>query len=500
MNQLASALKASSGAFADSSTKVGTGTLTLTVDGKSMNLELDDSNNSLAQVRDAINKASDNPGVTATIVNGTDGAHLVLSGTRTGAANGFTVSSSGGDGGLAALHYDAAAVSGNGLNVITAAQDAEYTIDGLAGHSAGNSVSGAIDGLTLNLAKLGESRVTVANDSSKARQRADQPGQYLQQLRGDLPEPHQVRRRQRNRRRHDRRCHDQWHQQHAVADHRRQQPTAPRCPRWASACKWMAPCRLDNDKLTKAIGDGGKLVSGLFGGDSGFAAQLNTQLDQWVGTNGVLASRTDSIGQQLKDLKNQQATLDSRMDALTARYQAQFTALDTLDEQAQQHQQLSAAAVRRAQQHQQEVIRNTSRQEITIMGFGYGAGAYQQVRSHGGVESADPHGLITLLMDGALERLVKARAHMLRGEVAAKGEAISRCIKIFDELRGSLDPKADPAMVGRLDSLYDYMSRRLLQANLRDDATLIDEVSQLLQPIRDSWVQIAPVAQRAAAR
>src|SRR3546814_9500466 len=90
--QLATALKASSGAFADSSAKVGTGTLTFTVDGKSMSLELTDSNNSLAQVRDAINKASDNPGVSATIVNGSDGAHLVLSGTRTGAANGFTVS------------------------------------------------------------------------------------------------------------------------------------------------------------------------------------------------------------------------------------------------------------------------------------------------------------------------------------------------------------------------------------------------------------------------
>ncbi|UJJ57626.1 flagellar export chaperone FliS [Rhodanobacter denitrificans] len=133
------------------------------------------------------------------------------------------------------------------------------------------------------------------------------------------------------------------------------------------------------------------------------------------------------------------------------------------------------------------------------MGFGYGAGAYQQVRSHGGVESADPHGLITLLMDGALERLVKARAHMLRGEVAAKGEAISRCIEIIGGLRGSLDPKADPALVGRLDSLYDYMSRRLLQANLRDDASLIDEVSNLLQPIRDSWVQIAPAASQRVA-
>jgi len=126
------------------------------------------------------------------------------------------------------------------------------------------------------------------------------------------------------------------------------------------------------------------------------------------------------------------------------------------------------------------------------MGFGYGAGAYQQVRSHGGVESADPHGLITLLMDGALERMVKARAHMQRGETAAKGETISRCIEILGGLRDSLDPKADPAMVERLDALYDYMSRRLLQANIRDDTTLIDEVSQLLQQVRDSWVQGAP--------
>jgi flagellar secretion chaperone FliS len=126
------------------------------------------------------------------------------------------------------------------------------------------------------------------------------------------------------------------------------------------------------------------------------------------------------------------------------------------------------------------------------MGFGYGAGAYQQVRSHAGVESADPHGLITLLMDGALERLVKARAHMLRGEVAAKGETISRCIEIIGGLRDSLDPKVDAAMVERLDSLYEYMSRRLLQANLRDDADILDEVSRLLQQLRDSWVQVAP--------
>ncbi len=134
------------------------------------------------------------------------------------------------------------------------------------------------------------------------------------------------------------------------------------------------------------------------------------------------------------------------------------------------------------------------------MGFGYGAGAYQQVRSRGGVESADPHGLITLLMDGALERIINARGHMQRGEVAAKGEAISRSIAIIGGLRGSLDRKVDPVLVDRLDALYDYMGRRLLQANVRDDTRLLDEVSSLLRQVRDSWVKVAPGAapQRAA--
>ncbi len=134
------------------------------------------------------------------------------------------------------------------------------------------------------------------------------------------------------------------------------------------------------------------------------------------------------------------------------------------------------------------------------MAFGHGANAYQQIRSHGGVESADPHGLVTLLMDGALERLVQARGHMQRNEIAAKGELIGRCIEILGGLRDSLDPKVETPLVGQLDALYDYMSRRLLQANLRNDVAALDEVSALLQKIRGSWVQLPPAArQRAAA-
>jgi flagellar protein FliS len=126
------------------------------------------------------------------------------------------------------------------------------------------------------------------------------------------------------------------------------------------------------------------------------------------------------------------------------------------------------------------------------MGFGYGAGAYQQVRSRGGVEGANPHALITLLMDGALERIVQARGHMQRGEVAAKGESISRCIDILGGLRDSLDRKVDEQLVDRLDSLYEYMSRRLVQANLRNDLHTLDEVAKLLTQVRDSWAKVAP--------
>lgn len=328
VTQLASTLKASSGAFADSGTQVGTGTLTVAVGSQTMNLSIDGSNGSLASIRDAINKASDNPGVSATIVNGTDGAHLVLSGTNTGAANGFTVSSSGGDGGLAALKYDPQG-SGNGLSVIRAAADAEYTIDGLAAHSAGNSISTAIDGITLNLAALGSTTVGVANDPAKATSALKNlvatynsfVGIYQSLTKYDATS-------------------GTAGAMIGDATINGINSTLSRIIGGSAngaslssigiSLQVDGTLALDSDKLSAALADGGKQVGDLFGGTDGLSAKLGAQLTQWVGSNGVLASRTDSIGQQLADLKNRQATLDNRMAALTARYQTQFTALDTL--------------------------------------------------------------------------------------------------------------------------------------------------------------------------
>ncbi|EIL92229.1 flagellar hook-associated protein 2 [Rhodanobacter fulvus Jip2] len=329
VTQLASALKASSGAFEKNSTAVGTGTLSITVGDKTMDLSIDSEHSSLESIRDAINKSIDNPGVNATIVNGTDGAHLVLSGERTGVENGFKITSSGGDGGLAALNYDASASEGNGLSVINPASDAQFTIDGLPAHSAGNSTSTAIDGLTLNLTAEGSSTVTVANDTSKATSALTNLVNTYNSFVGIYQ----------NLTKYDT-VSETAGAMIGDATLNGINSTLARIMGGSAnggsissigiSLQVDGKLAIDSDKLKEALSDGGKKVNDIFNRDNGFSAQLGEQLKTLVGDHGVLAGRTDSISQQLKDLDARQKSLDMRMDSLTARYQAQFTALDTL--------------------------------------------------------------------------------------------------------------------------------------------------------------------------
>ena len=117
--------------------------------------------------------------------------------------------------------------------------------------------------------------------------------------------------------------------------------------------------------------------------------------------------------------------------------------------------------------------------------------AYSQVGVETGVASADPHKLILMLYDGTLAALCSARLAIGRGEVAAKGSAISKAIAIIDGgLKASLDVKAGGILAERLAGLYDYMLTRLLAANLRNDTAILDEVSSLLDELRGAWAQI----------
>jgi flagellar protein FliS len=125
---------------------------------------------------------------------------------------------------------------------------------------------------------------------------------------------------------------------------------------------------------------------------------------------------------------------------------------------------------------------------------------YVRVGASTAVTSADPHTLILMLMNGALDSMAAAKASMQRGAVDEKGRSLSRAIAIIDGLRASLDRSAGPELADNLDDLYDYMGRRLLQANVRDDTDAVDEVADLLREIRSAWEAIPPeLRQRADA-
>ena len=127
--------------------------------------------------------------------------------------------------------------------------------------------------------------------------------------------------------------------------------------------------------------------------------------------------------------------------------------------------------------------------------FRTGVGAYARVGVEIGAMSASPHQLICMLFDGAKTAIGMARHHMAGGDVGAKGNAISKAINIVDNgLKASLDAEAaGPAgteLVANLTSLYDYIVQRLLYANLRNDATALDEAERLLDDLAGAWREI----------
>ena len=120
---------------------------------------------------------------------------------------------------------------------------------------------------------------------------------------------------------------------------------------------------------------------------------------------------------------------------------------------------------------------------------GNALGQYRAVTAYGAA-TGDRLQLILRMMDGALDRIVTAKGHMRRREIPAKGEAIGKAIGIIDGLRTSLDQARGGDIAANLESLYDYMMRRLVEANFKDDERQLDEVAGLLDEIRSGWMAL----------
>ena len=117
--------------------------------------------------------------------------------------------------------------------------------------------------------------------------------------------------------------------------------------------------------------------------------------------------------------------------------------------------------------------------------------AYSNVAIESKAHSSDPHKLILMLYQGALLSIASAKNQIMRNEIAAKGKSISQAISIInDGLKASLDLNVGGELALNLSDLYSYMIQRLLQANMKNDTAILEEVSTLLLELRTAWESI----------
>jgi flagellar protein FliS len=127
-----------------------------------------------------------------------------------------------------------------------------------------------------------------------------------------------------------------------------------------------------------------------------------------------------------------------------------------------------------------------------------GANAYAKVGVETGVSSASPHKLIIMLFDGALIAVTTGLQQMKAGNIPAKGQAISKAIMIIESgLRASLNKDVGGEIAQNLDALYEYMSHRLLTANLKNQPDILEEVHHLLSDLKVAWEAIGTTAGQA---
>jgi flagellar hook-associated protein 2 len=337
VQNLATAASLTSQAFASSSTTVGTGTLNIAVGGASTSITVDSTNDTLAGIASAINSASNNPGVTASVISTSGGARLVISGTSTGAANTITVTQSGGDGGLASLTYDPADNLTN-LTQTQAAQDANFTLNGYPATSANNLVSGAITGVTLDLlgvsAASTPTTVSVTPDSSAA---ATSIGTFvtavngvisaIQTLSGYDPTTQTAGPLNGNAT-----LESFQNQLENILDTVKSGNTGGISSLADIGITTDANTgNLDSDStaLTNALTANLTSVGNLLGGKTGIATQLDALINQYTGPGGLLTSINQGLQTSLSNVSQQQTALQTELATYSATLTQEYNAMDT---------------------------------------------------------------------------------------------------------------------------------------------------------------------------
>lgn len=286
----------------------------------------------LAQLRDAINAAATDGRVSATIVNGTNGEQLVLSAGKTGLSNVMRLS------GLGGFDFDptttAGTLSQSSASGGQAASDAAFKLNGIAATSSTNTVSGVLDGVTLNLLKTNagaSTTLTVTRDTTTSLTSAingfvkayNDAAKSMKDLgyydsgtkkAGALQGDNALR-----------------GAQGQVRSLLQTQAGGSSVYQTLSSIgitlQKDGSLKLDSTKLNAAVEADFAGVTTLV---SSVGTSFKNGLENLVGTSGTLVAASDSTNRLIKEIGKRQAALVDRLTQVEARYRKQFSALDTL--------------------------------------------------------------------------------------------------------------------------------------------------------------------------
>lgn len=316
------------------SATVGTGTLQISLGSTNFNVSIASSNDTVSGIAAAINAATGNPGVEASVVTGTGGAHLVLTSSLTGAANTIEMKETDGGTGLSSLTYG----TGNTANYAqqTAAQDASLSISGVAYTSASNTVAGALSGVTLNLLGTTSSAatLTVATDTTTVQANIQAFVAAYNVMQGTFASLGSYNSTTNT-------AGPMLGDALLSGTQSRIRSTLYGIVNTGSATynslasvgittKSDGTLSVNAATLSAALSSNFSAVSQLFSGSSGVASSLNSQITTDLTSGGPIDSRSQTLVKQENALTQKSNQLDQQMSALTASMTQQYAALNAL--------------------------------------------------------------------------------------------------------------------------------------------------------------------------
>ncbi len=350
VDRLAQAHKLVSGNFSSAGDVVGTGTMTLSMNGNSFSINVVDAeNDTLADIRDAINESADNPGIKASILTVADSdnpgstvSKLVLTAEKTGEDNAISVTVTDDDGdntntsGLSQLAYESGVTEN--LTQVAAAQDARIFVDGFEATSATNTFTGVIEGVSITAVSADPGNthsLNVGVDSNAVKEKVSafveayntykKTYDYLTKYDAAEKKAGLL-------------TGDSAARSVEVALNRALTSVKTEDTGDFNALATIGITRsregemqLDSDMLGDALAADFDSVANLLAGDDGIMTKFDDAIDQMANSaDGMLTARNKTLQDQLKEIEDQRAAFELRMTSFTDRIREQFTTMDII--------------------------------------------------------------------------------------------------------------------------------------------------------------------------